>query len=135
MGGNFLGGNFPGRGNSPRGSLMGGNFPGGSFPDTTFNKLWINSQNKWYSKTRAYSNVTWRWSVKMVFLKISQNSHKNKCLRVSFWSGYRPKSWKFIEKDTLTQVFSCRFCETLKNTNFYETLLVCCFLTFFIYWT
>ena len=35
-----------GRGNSPRESLMGGNFPGGSFPDTTFNKLWINSQNK-----------------------------------------------------------------------------------------
>ena len=38
------------------------------------------------------------------FLKDSQNS----------------KAFSFIKKETLTQVFSCEFCEILKNTFFTE---------------
>ena len=30
----------------------------------------------------------------------------------------------FIEKETLAQVFSCDFCESFKNTNFYSKPLV-----------
>ena len=35
----------------------------------------------------------------------------------------------FIKKETLAQVFSCKFCEISKNTFFYRTPLVAAFLT------
>ena len=35
---------------------------------------------------------------------------------------FRPQlAFNFIKKETLTQVFSCEFCETFKNTFFYRT--------------
>ena len=34
------------------------------------------------------------------------------------------KVLKFIQKETLAQVFSCEFCEVFKNTFFYRTPLV-----------
>ena len=34
----------------------------------------------------------------------------------------RPKSCNFIKKEALAQVFSCKFCEILKNTFFTEQL-------------
>ena len=43
----------------------------------------------------------------MVFLKISQNSQENTCVRASFF--------------TLTQKFSCEFCEISKSTFSYRT--------------
>ena len=56
----------------------------------------------------------------MVFLKISQNSQKYTCARVSFLIN----ACSFIKKETLAQVFSCEISEIFKNTNFYRTPLV-----------
>ena len=36
-------------------------------------------------------------------------------------AGIRPQACNFIEKDTLTHVFSCEFCEICKNTFSYRT--------------
>ena len=38
--------------------------------------------------------------------------------------NHRPKACNFIKKETLTQVFSCEFCEIYKNTFYYRTPLV-----------
>ena len=37
---------------------------------------------------------------------------------------FRPQACKFIKNETLAQVFSCEFCEILKNFYFYKTPLV-----------
>ena len=63
-------------------------------------------------------------SVKKVFLKISQNSQKNTCARVSFLISCRPRACNFVKKETLAQVFSCEICEISKNTLLYKTPLV-----------
>ena len=54
--------------------------------------------------------VTRSYSVKKVFLKISQNSQENTCARVFF-----------IKKEALAQVFSCEIFEICKNTFSYRT--------------
>lgn len=54
----------------------------------------------------------WRCSRKTVHLKISQNSKKKTCARVSL-----------VKKEALAQVFCCQFCEFFKNTFFYRTPL------------
>ena len=59
--------------------------------------------------------MTWRFSVKKVFLEISQNSQENTCARVSF---------QFIKKETVAQVFSCEYCEISKNTFFHRRPLI-----------
>ena len=64
--------------------------------------------------------VTQSWSVKKVFLKISQSSQENICARVSFLIKKR----LFIKKETLAQMFYCEFCEIFKNIFFYRTPLV-----------
>ena len=56
-----------------------------------------------------------RCSVKRVFLENSQNSQENTCSRDSFLI----KACKFIKKESLAKVFSCKFCEISKNTFFY----------------
>ena len=56
--------------------------------------------------------------MKKVFLEISQNSQENTCLFFNKVEGLRPAS---LLKDTLTQVFSCEFCEISKNTFSYRT--------------
>ena len=61
-----------------------------------------------------------RYSIKRLFLKFSQNSQENTCVRVSFWESCRPQA--FIKKETLAQVFSCQFCEIFKNTSVAERL-------------
>ena len=69
-------------------------------------------------KTRKSAEaVIQRCSVKKVFLEISQNSRENTCARVSFLINS-------IKKETLAQVFSCKFCEISKNTFFHRTPLV-----------
>ena len=64
--------------------------------------------------------VTRRYSVKKVFLKISQISQKNACARVSFLI-IKFQACNFIKKETLAQAFSCEFCEIFKGTFFYRT--------------
>ena len=56
-----------------------------------------------------------RYSVKMVFLEISQDSQENICAGVSFLIS------NFIEKETLAQVFFCEFCKISKNSFFSGT--------------
>ena len=65
--------------------------------------------------------VTQRFSVKNVFLEISQNLLENTSARVSFLIKLRASAWNFIKKETLAQVFSCEFCEICKNTISYRT--------------
>ena len=55
---------------------------------------------------------------KKVFLKFSQNSQENTCVRVSFLIKFN----KVVKKETLAQVFSCEFCEIFKNSFFAEDL-------------
>ena len=61
-------------------------------------------------------------SVKKVSLEISQNSQENTCSRVSFL--IRPEDCNLINKETLTQMFSCEFCKIFQNTFFHRTPLV-----------
>ena len=57
-----------------------------------------------------------------MFLKISQNSQGNTCSRVSLIKSCRPQPCNFIKEETLTEVFSCPFCEIFTNTFFREHL-------------
>ena len=45
----------------------------------------------------------------------------------------RPKAWNFIKKETLTQLFSCEFCEISKNTLLHRTHLVTASENYFPY--
>ena len=65
---------------------------------------------------RARSNHQ-RCSMKKGVWKIFANSSENTCARASFFN-------KVVNKETLTQVFSCEFCEIFKNTSFTEHLWV-----------
>ena len=60
-----------------------------------------------------------KYSVKKIFLEISQNSQENTCARVSFFNkvtDLRPQACNLVKKETLAQVFYCEFCEISKNT-------------------
>ena len=59
-----------------------------------------------------------------MFLKISQNSQENNCAKVSFLIKLQASACNFIKKETVTQVFSCEFCENFKNKLFFRTILV-----------
>ena len=64
-------------------------------------------------------------SVKKVFLKISQISLENTCVRVSFLiklKAWRPECLQLYQKETPTQLFSCKICEIFKNNYFKEYL-------------
>ena len=67
--------------------------------------------------------IVQRCSVKKVFLKISENSQKNTCASLFFnkVADLRPAT---LLKLTLTQVFSCEFCEILRTHFFHRTPLV-----------
>ena len=69
--------------------------------------------------------VARRCSVKKVFLEILQNSQENNCARVSFLIKLLVSN--LIRKETLTQVFSCKFCEIPQNGFYYRTPLVATF--------
>ena len=49
------------------------------------------------------------------------NSQENTCARVYFLIKLQSEAGNFIKKETLAEVFSCEFCEILKNTFFYRT--------------
>ena len=56
-----------------------------------------------------------------MFLEILQNSQESTCDRVSFLIKLQASALSaFIKKESLTQVFSCEFCEISKNTFFTE---------------
>ena len=63
-----------------------------------------------------------RFSIRKAFLKISQNSQKNTCSRVSFVIQLKAEAYNFIKKVTLTQMFFCEFWEMFKSTFFTEHL-------------
>ena len=65
--------------------------------------------------------VVQKCSVKKVFLNISQNLQKTPVL--SSWKRLWPQSCNYIKKETLAQVFSCKFCKILKNNYFNRTSL------------
>ena len=66
-------------------------------------------------------SVVRRCSVKKMLLKLSQNSQENTCAGVSFLIRLQASACNLIKKKTLSQVFSCKFCEISKNTFFYRT--------------
>ena len=68
-----------------------------------------------------------------MFLKFSQNLQENTCARVSFLTELQAESSNFIKKKTLSQVLSCEFCETFKNTFVSGTPPVAASATFFRY--
>ena len=80
---------------------------------------------RWKSKVKVTLKeaVVQNYSVKKVFLEISQNSHENTSARVSFLT----KLQDYIKKETLTRVFSCEFCKISKSTFFYRTPLLAAF--------
>ena len=55
-----------------------------------------------------------------MFLEILQNSWENTCARVSILTQLQ--GWGLTKIQTLSQVFSCEFCEISKNTSFTEHL-------------
>ena len=59
--------------------------------------------------------VAQRCSVNKVFLEISQSSQENAYVRVSFLIKLKASASNSTKKETLTQVFSCEFCEISKN--------------------
>ena len=61
--------------------------------------------------------------MKKVFLEIRQNSQENICARVSFLIKlfYFNKVINLLKKETLEQVFSCKFCQISKNTFLHGT--------------
>ena len=57
--------------------------------------------------------------MKIVLLKISQNSQENTYARVSILTKFQA-SGNFFKKDTLAKMLSCGFYEIFKNTFFYR---------------
>ena len=51
---------------------------------------------------------------------MSQNSQENACARASFLTKLQALAYNYIKKETLAQVFSCKFYEISKNTFFTE---------------
>ena len=70
-----------------------------------------------FDKQNHTEEVSWRCSVKTVFLEISQNSQENVCARFSYLNkAARLRPANFSKKETLAQVFSCELCKISKNT-------------------
>ena len=70
-----------------------------------------------------------RSSCPEVFLEISQNLEENNSARISFLTELQALACNFIEKETLTQAFSCEFSEISKTTFSHRTPPGDCFST------
>ena len=57
-----------------------------------------------------------------MFLEISQIPLENTCARGSFLKTLQVSVCNFIKKETVAQVFSCKFCEISNNSFFTEHL-------------
>ena len=64
---------------------------------------------------------------KNVFLKVSQISQENTCVRLSCLIKLQADDCNFLKKETLVQVFSCEFFEIFSNTFVTEHLRVIAF--------
>ena len=73
-------------------------------------------------QNKLLSSLGKRCCVKKVLLEILQNSYENTYVRVCF--SIKFQACNFIKKQTLTQVFSCEFCEISNNIFPYRTPLV-----------
>ena len=73
------------------------------------NKKQKNSENGRFSRPLKL------YTAKKLFLKISHKLQENTCVRVSFLIKLQAETCIFIKKETVTQVFSCEFCEIFKN--------------------
>ena len=60
--------------------------------------------------------------MKKLFLKISQYSQENACVRVSFQSSSGPSDLQLFKKEFPLQVFFCEFCEIFKKAYFEKNL-------------
>ena len=89
---------------------MGGNIPAGNFPDT----LVIITIN-----TKA---VVQRFSVKKVFLEITQNSQENTYARVSFLIKLQASESALLKKRLWHRCFPVNFAKFLRATFFTEQL-------------
>ena len=69
-----------------------------------------------------FIEVVIKRSSKKVLLKIFQNSQENTCAIVSFLIKLQADVCKFINKETMPQVFSFELCEFIKSTFFIEHL-------------
>ena len=56
-----------------------------------------------------------------MFLEILRNSQENACASVFFEIKLQAQACNFIKKETLAQIFSCKFYEISKNTFFKDT--------------
>ena len=65
--------------------------------------------------------VVRRWSVKKVFLEISQNSQEDSCARVSFLLKLQASGLQLYLKRGFGTSASCEFCNISKNTFCYRT--------------
>ena len=65
--------------------------------------------------------VTWRYSVKKVFLEISQNSHENNCSRVSFLIQLQAPA-TLLKERLWCRCFSVNFAKFLRTPFFTEHL-------------
>ena len=68
--------------------------------------------------TEKLRSSHWRCSVGKGVLRNFAKLQGNTCARVSFSIKLQAKAWYFIKKEAPTQMFSCEFCETSKNTFF-----------------
>ena len=57
-----------------------------------------------------------------MFLKISQNSHKNTCVGASFLCHLCLKACIVIKKETRALLFSCEYCKIIENIFYVEQL-------------
>ena len=72
-----------------------------------------------FHKVTGSEAVTWRCSLKKVFLKTQQKSQKNICAGDL---SCKPQACNLFKKETLAQVFSCKFWEIFKSTFFIDHL-------------
>ena len=69
-----------------------------------------------FADKKAYRSSSPDVFWKNVFLEISHNSRENTCARESLWIKL-----KKIEKESLAQVFSCKFLQNIQEHLFYRT--------------
>ena len=64
---------------------------------------------------------------KKMFIKISQNSQENTCIRASFSITFQVSACNFIKTETLVQVFSCEYCKKILKLFFVQNTSADCF--------
>ena len=79
------------------------------------------------SYMRYFRGSHWMCSVRKGVLRKFAKFTRNTCARVSFLIKLQASAFNFIKKETLAQVFSCKFYKFSRNTFFYRKLPRDCF--------